>query len=408
MPFFGSFGGSQISKGVGGYHPGVGPIDTAGSSAAGSLGTTTVNGDSSATSVSGQRTTFDPYNNGAISYAIVSGTLPPGFSLNGSNGTVSGSYTVQGQNSDGTVYTFTVRATTAGVPNTTDRTYTITLSTPWRYRQIINYNYHTGGYKNSALWSNVNRFTVSTDTCVNLGDGNIDNYHYKSGASGNSRVYIWNGGTTAFNMRTESKQNSFSGGGGGGNNGTAFNERNYAYITGEGTGQIIKWSFSTESNSTGLGSGWNSHAAAISGQDRGIFWGNSGETQRVYFPTDAIANMGYSAGCHGQQKGMNAKTGYGYGGNEGDYAAGYNFRRTLIASEAGSNTYSKPGGWGYGEENYGMGQNKGYLFGQHDPSGQNNRSWAYTYATESGYQNGSSMEPKGHDGCSSGHVGWRD
>ena len=409
MPFFGSLGGNQLAKGTGGYSPGVGPQDTAASAAAGSLGTTTVNGDASSTSVSRQRVTFDPFGAGAITYSLVSGSLPSGFSLNTGNGTVSGSYTVQGQNSDGQVYTFTIRATAAsGGLNYTDRTYTITLSVPWRYRQIINYNYMTGGYKNSSLWSNVNRTVVSTDTTTNLGDGNVDNYHYKSGAAGNTRIYIFNGGNTAFNMRTEVKQNGFSGGGGGGNNGTVFNERRNAYVMGEGTGQVVKWAFASESNAAGLGNGWNSHAAGISGEDRGIYWGNSGETQRVYFPTDAIANMGHSAGRHGQQKGLMAKTGYGYGGNEGDYAGGYNFRRTLIASETGSNTYSKPGGWGYGEENFGMAQNKGYLQGQHDPSGQNNRSFAYVYATESGYQNGGTMEPKGHDGCSSGHMGWRD
>ncbi len=409
MPFFGSLGGNQLTKGTGGFSPGVGPQDTSASAAAGSLGTTTVTGDSSASSVSGTRATYIPTGGGGVTYSISSGSLPPGFSINSSTGTVSGSYTVQGQNAASQTYTFTVRATSQlNSASFSDRTYTITLSTPWRYRQIINYNYMHGGYKNSSLWSNVNRTVVSTDTTTNLGDGNIDNFHYKSGASGNSRCYIWNGGATAFNMRTETKQNSYSGGGGGGNNGCVHNEKNHAYVMGEGTGQVVKWSFASESNAAGLGAGWNDHAAGISGEDRGIYWGNSGQTQRVYFPTDSVANMGYSAGAHGQQKGLMAKTGYGYGGNEGGYSGGYNFRRTLIASETQSNTYTKPGGWGYGEENFGMAQNKGYMLGQHDPSGQNNRSYAYVYATESGYQNGGTMEPKGHDGCSSGHVGWRD
>lgn len=407
MPFFGSLGGNQLAKGTGGYSPGVGPQDTSASAAAGTMGTTTVNGDASASSVSATRVTYDPFGAGAITYSIVSGSLPPGFSINASTGNVSGSYTVQAQNSTSQTYSFTVRATTP-TGNESDRAYTISLSTPWRYRQIITRNYLAGGYKNSTLWSNVNRTVVATDTATNLGDGNIDNYHYKSGAAGNTRLYIFNGGNTAFNMRTEVKQNGFSGGGGGGNNGTVYNERNHAYVMGEGTGQVVKWSFSTESNAAGLGNGWGSHAAGISGEDRGIYWGNSGETQRVIFNTDSIANMGYSAGRHGQQKGLMAKTGYGYGGNEGDYAAGYNFRRTLIATESASNTYTKPGGWGYGEENFGMAQNKGYMQAQHDPSGQNNRSYAYVYATESGYQNGTTMEPKGKDGCSSGHMGWRD
>ena len=409
MPFFGSLGGNNLAKGVGGFSPGVGPQDTAASAAAGSIGTATVNSDTTATSVSASRVTYIPTGGGAVNYSISSGSLPSGFSLNSSTGLVSGTYAVQGQNSNGQVFTFTVRATSAlNTASFTDRTYTISISVPWRYRQIINYNYMTGGYKNSSLWSNVNRTVVSTDTTTNLGDGNVDNYHYKSGATGNARIYIFNGGNTAFNMRTEVKQNGFSGGGGGGNNGTVHNERFHAYVTGEGTGQLVKWSFSTEANVTGLGNGWNSHACGISGEDRGIYWGNSGETQRVIFATDSIANMGYSAGRHGQQKGLMAKTGYGYGGNEGDYAGGYNFRRTLIATESAAGTYTKPGGWGYGEENFGMAQNKGYMQGQHDPSGQNNRSYAFVYATESGYQNGATMEPKGHDGCSSGHMGWRD
>jgi hypothetical protein len=61
-----------------------------------------------------------------------------------------------------------------------------------------------------------------------------------------------------------------------------------------------------------------------------------------------------------------------------------------------------------GEENFGLGQDAGYMLGEHDPSGQNNRSFKYFYGTDSGFNGGASMEPKGHDGCSSGHFGWRD
>lgn len=279
MSFLGS-SGKNITQGIGGVRPNNGSVvEVAGSAAAGSLGTTTVSGNSSSSTVTGTRRTSDAFNTGPVGYSLVSGSLPSGFSLNGSTGTVTGSYTVQGINSDGLVYNFTIRATLAN-GEFTDRAYSISLSVPWLYRQIITTGYMCGGYKNSSLWSNVNRLVHSTDTAVNLGDGNVDNFHYKSGASGLNKVWIWTGGPTAFQMRTEVKQNSGQSAGGGGNNGTAFNERSFAYVMGEGTGSVKKFNFATETYND-IGGGWNDHAASISGQYRGIFWGNSGQTQRV-------------------------------------------------------------------------------------------------------------------------------
>ena len=67
MPILGTTGGSRELTGSGGYHPGVGPQDTASSSGSGSLGTTTMQGDyytPSATTVTGTRATFDPFYSG--------------------------------------------------------------------------------------------------------------------------------------------------------------------------------------------------------------------------------------------------------------------------------------------------------------------------------------------------------
>lgn len=375
--------------------------------------TPNANANANHTAVDGEETTIvinasDPTAKGSLRYTISSGSLPPGFTINEDSGRITGKYLLQGINSNGTVYTFTVTATTrnpGGIQTSSSRTFTITLGVPWLYRQVLTTSYMCGGYKNSTLWSNVNRFVHSTETAVNLGDNNIDNFHYKSGASGLSKVFIWNGSTTCFNMRTEVKANSGQNPGAG-NNGTAFDpDRTYAWVNGEGVGQVKKWTFSTESFAN-QGNGWNDHAASFSGEFRGMFWGNSGQTARVIFATDAYANMAYSAGAHGQQKGLMAKTGFGYAGAQGMYSGGSQFRRCNIETESQSNTYTKP--WDCGEENFTMGQVKGFMLGQHDPSGQNNRSFAYTYATDSGYQGGSNMEPKGQAGCSSGHFGWRD
>jgi hypothetical protein len=412
MPFLGSIGGSLEVRGSGGYHPGVGPVDDTSSAAAGSLGTTTINGNASSTSVSGTRTTYDPYFSGAITYSIASGSLPPGFSLNSGTGLVSGSYSVQGLNSDGQVYTFTVRATDgSGFSNYTDRTYTISLSAPYRWRQILTTGYMLGGYKNSAVWSNVNRMVNSTDTCTNLGDGNIDNNHYKAGFTGYNKSYILNGGsTTAFNMRTETKQNSGQNGSGSSLNagGTTFNERTYGYSMGGGVGQWYKWQFSSETWINTHGNGYNDNQSGIGNEQRGIQWGEGGQTQRVTFSNDSIANMGYSAGAHGQQKGLSAKWGYGYAGNEGSWAGSNNYRKINYTNETGAGTFGRPGGWGMGEDNHVMGQDWGYMLGQHDPSGQNNRSYRWNYSTDSGYVGAGTMEPKGQAGCSSGWGGWKD
>ena len=377
----------------------------------GRIGTTHIYGNSTSTATQGGRGVRDPYNYGTITYSIVSGALPPGFSLNSSTGQVSGSYTVQGLNSDGQVYSFTIRATAGNNVDYTDRAYNITLNAPWRYRQMLTTGYMLGGYKNSALWSNVNRIVNSTDTTTNLGDGKIDNNHYKAGFSGYNKTYVLNGGTiTAFDMRTEVKSNS--GQNGAGSNlaagGTTFNERTYGYSMGGGVGQWNKWQFSTETWISTHGSGYNDNQSSVSSDQRGIMWGESGQTQRVLFSTDGIANMGYSAGAHGQQKGLNSKWGYGYAGNEGSWSGSNNYRKININSESGSGTFTRPGGWAMGEENHIMGQDWGYMLGQHDSSGQNNRSYRWNYSTDSGYVGGSTMEPKGQAGCSSGWGGWKD
>jgi len=410
MPFFASVGASQLAIGTGGFSPGVGPQDPAASAAAGSLGTSTITSNTAASSVSGQRVTFNPLGGGGITYSISSGSLPTGFSLNSSTGAVSGSYTVQGRNTPGQVFTFTVRATSQlNAASTSDRTYTISLAVPFLYKQIVSTSYMVGGYQNSVLWNNCNRTVHATDVTTNLGDGLIANFHYKSGASGTTKVYVWNGGgVTAFNMRTETRSDSGSFTPGASNSGTIQDsDFNRAWINGEGVGQIYRWVFATEGSQAALGNGWNDHAAAIYGETRGIFWGNSGQTQRLIFSTESVANMGYSAGAHGQQKGLSSKVGKGYGGAQGNYNGGNQFRVTNIETESGITTVSKPFG-NMGEENYVHGQDKGYCIGTYDGGGQNNRAFILTYATNSGFETGATTQPKGKGGCSSGHCGFRD
>jgi hypothetical protein len=414
MPFFGSLGGNQLAKGTGGYSPGVGPQDTSASAAAGSMGTTTVNSSSTSTTVTASRVTYDPFNAGAITYTISSGSLPGGFSLNSSTGQVTGSYTPVGINTDGVVSTFTIRAT-ARSGNTSDRTYTITQSVPFLYRQIITRNYMVGGYQGGSLWSNVNRTTHSNDTSTNLGDGTIDNYHYKSGACGDTYGWIWNGGsTTRFNMRTESKSNGTGGPPYGcANTGTVIaGDRSKSFTAGEGSGTPFKFTFSNETFTSQGSYGTNSdHCAGIYGEFIGVVWYNGGGNHKINFSSEAWSGAAGTHASHGQQKGFNGKAGYGYGSTGGGYNGGTSLNKINMSTTTENNvgTVTKPC-QNQGEDNNGLGQTVAYTIGGYDGAGngQNNRSGKLTLANDSAVEVGGALQPGGHVGASSGHCFHRD
>lgn len=355
----------------------------------------------------------DPFGRGRTTFAIT-GDLPPGFSFNATTGALSVSSVLGPTNINMQFrqYNFSIVATeqTPNLPysRSVSRDFVLTVITPFKFKQIVTTSYMVGGYQNSVLWNNCNRTVHSTDTTTNLGDGLIQNYHYKSGACSLTKVYIWNGSfVTAFNMRNETNSNSGTVNFGGANTGTIQDaDFNRAYINGEGCNQVRRWQISSESVTADLGNGWSDHAAAIFGDTRGIWWGNSGQTARFIFSTESYAAMGYSAGAHGQQKGLSSKDGKGYGGNEGNYNGGNQFRVTNIETESSITTVAKPFG-NMGEENYVHGQDKGYCLGTYDGA-QNNRSFVLTYATNSGFETGATTQPKGKGGCSSGHCGFRD
>jgi hypothetical protein len=169
---------------------------------------------------------------------------------------------------------------------------------------------------------------------------------------------------------------------------------------------MFRFTASTNAFAT-LGTGNDGHATGVSGENKGIWWGHAGTNQNraINFTTESQNTITMAGGAHGQQKGLSAKTGYGYGGNEGTYAGGYNWRKINIASES-YGTIGKP--WGNcGEENHGMSQDRGYVIGQYDDAiGQNNRCGRLIYATDATAQLSTTVQ--GHDGASSGHVFWRD
>ena len=287
------------------------------------------------------------------------------------------------------------------------------------FRSIITNAYIQGGYKSSAAWNNINKTNAATDTTVNLGDGSIEAaFNYQWGACSKDYAYVFGAGgghavssnyTIAYNMRTETQATDISrslalsrhnfGG--------VFQEHYRTFMAGGADGRIEEYNMTTKQlqgtigATTYSGSQWG-----MSTENYGIFYtGNNGN--QLTFATKTVATRGGTGvSNHHQQKAVNSKYGFAWAGNEGSYQGGNNLRKTNWTTNSTSGTVSKPVG-GCGEENYTMGNDHQYMLGQYNGL-QNNLSWRFNYATESGFQGGSSMEPKGKAGSSSAVCAWRD
>jgi hypothetical protein len=123
------------------------------------------------------------------------------------------------------------------------------------------------------------------------------------------------------------------------------------------------------------------------------------------FSTETFTN-GSLWSAHGQQKGISSKVGKGYAGNEGSYNGGYNLRRWTLSNDTNIGTVAKPHP-NCGEENFTMGQDWQYMLGVYDGTGQTNNSWKFYYATDSGSNSVSGLNPGVNAGTSSGVNGWR-
>jgi hypothetical protein len=372
-----------------------------------------INSATGSSTINAGRSAYDPFQMGNLTYSISSGALPTGFSLDTSTGAVTGTYTPAGINTDGTAYTFTIRATDAsrGTAQYSERTYTFTQTVPFLYRQIITRNYMVGGYQNGSLWSNANRVLHSNDTSTNLGDGCVDNYHYKSGGCSDNVGYIFNNSAaTKFNLRTEAKMTTLSGGAAANNSGSATNaDRTKIYTAGEGVGYMQRFTISNETFANIGGASWSGHGCAIQGELIGVWWSTDTSTAKVIFSNETVSSADVRIGQHGQQKGLSGKIGYGYGGAQGDYAGGYTFNKANFANSttvSSAGTATKPCS-NSGEENYGIGQTKGYLVGLYDGA-QNNRAGTLVFSTDTATEINGSLSPGGHGGCSSGHCFQRD
>jgi hypothetical protein len=285
------------------------------------------------------------------------------------------------------------------------------------YRQIISTAYVHGGYKSSAVWSNVNKCFTSTDTTINLGDGSIERGHnYQAGACSKDYAYTFGAGNghvvasnyvIAYNMRTEQNMTDIN------RNmnhnrirfGCAFQENEYAWIHGGGNSEIEEYNMTTKTHIGASGSSYTTaNAWAMSHENFAILF-TSNDNRNWTFATRTLTSRGgTTVSNHHQQKSVQSKHTYQWCGDNGSYSGGYTYRVTNMYTNTTSGTVNKPIG-NCGEENYTMGQDHQYMLGQYNGL-QNNLSHRWNYSTQTGFQLGSSGEPKGHAGMSSAVAAW--
>jgi hypothetical protein len=298
---------------------------------------------------------------------------------------------------------------------------------PYLYRTIITTSYVYGGYKDVVPWRNANRLVHATDVCTNLGDLLVTPAAYTSGACNRTLAFLW-GCTTAWpgsstvtsamNMATETNAGSTTSWDmriSRDDSGTIFKETEFAYIVGGGSAGVDVFNLTNQTmyksqtgpdtNTAGDGDTQNS-IATLSDETAGYGW-SVNNSFKLYFSTTVrytVTDNGVR-GSHGQQKGINSKLGKGYCGNEGSYNGGFTLRRWVFSTETNIGNVAKPIG-NCGEENFDMGQDKQYCLGNYDGA-QNNRTWRFSYTTDSGVELGAGSVRTGVPGGSSGHCGWK-
>jgi hypothetical protein len=284
-------------------------------------------------------------------------------------------------------------------------------------RQVITKGYVLAGYRNSSPWTSVNEVTHSTDTTIDLGGVLNNSTAYPGGMADDTFAYVLKANNTVggsssqtnrYNMRTNVSNVGPSAPYNVANAGTIMHqEQSFAYgKPADGSAAIMKFNFTTQQWMTSIGSqaGPNSDTmSAVYHETKGFHYGNNSALKFV-FATESQSSSSV-AGAHGQQKGISSKLTYLYNGNEGDYAGGNNLRRWSVATETNVGNVGKPI-TNCGEEDFDMGQDRQFMLGNYNGE-QNNRSWRFNYATDSGFEGGSTMQSKGVPGRSSAYSAQR-
>lgn len=286
------------------------------------------------------------------------------------------------------------------------------------YRVTYTQGYMMGGYRNSSPWYNANRTVHSTDVTTNLGDIFTQAGGYVTGGFSDTTGYMFgawtdNGASTyvcRLNMSTEAAMSMLNMQVSRNQGGEFQDGDNYAgYIHGGGSGWVERLTWSTE---TFL------HIADEDGTDyqntyqwtmpTGGYGYKSFGSRKMQFSTETWNIFSNACGGQTHSKTLPSKHGRMYVENNGNSTSGTNgdTRRFVSATDTHTGCSSFKTNYG-GETNYEVGQDWGYGLGMCGAACQENTSFKSYYHTDSHVMGGTTMQPKGHDGASSGACATR-
>ncbi len=276
--------------------------------------------------------------------------------------------------------------------------------------------YVMGGYRNSSPWKNVNRTIHATDVTTNLGDLMDKKGAYCTGGFDDIRAYSYATdnafpGTTSyvssFNMWVETGAASPGTMSAARNDlGEFQNDGTRSWVYGGGSAHVDRHIFATNTFS-------NVTSGDSADYQNSNQWGDnltgfrSKGSQKMKFQTETWSTMGNVVGGQTHSKTLPSKHGRCYIENNGNSTNGSSHMinyNVVTETGAGCNSF-KP--WTGGETNYEIGQNHGYGLGHCGDGCQSNHSFKTQYHTDSYTAGSTTMEPKGHDGMSSGACGSR-
>ena len=296
-------------------------------------------------------------------------------------------------------------------------TYTLSplgnLTNPnWATARTYTHGFLAGGYQNSSPWRNINLTVHSTDTSSNLGDLLSHAACYLDGGWGD--LYAYSYGTVDSFMGSDSRTSSFSMNTqvsrgtnpswnmtASRNDHASFQDYQHSgakcYMTGGGSARTDRHNLTTETMSTASfppDGDSGDFAAAVQGREY-AWYKRGGTALRFAWSTETYSGWGGAPGTDGWGKGLDTFKGHGYMKTQGNIGTG--IAKFNDSTGANISTFNVENS---GEENFEMGQDKGYCLGHYNGS-QNNNTYKVNYNSDTYASLGSGAQPKGHGGASS-------